>query len=472
MNILFDYLGFVDKEHCLYMIRSGFNVNNLIGGLIHHISTKQPLKIKMLCYEYLKSEIGNKKLFPSNVDCEFVFVKNSDISKYFDNWHNYWIGLENINDTNIEQYKAFYLEMIGHFKPDIGFVMGNTLTFKKITNLPTFSYDQCFLDRFPFSATLFCMRNNNHSFYNHYGDLSQLKKVPIEHFDLQWLDDIRNGYANLFHKINPFTNYIQSLRKKFKKIILLPLSLTHGDKAYQEDQVSVAWKNLLHIPSDIGVIVTLHPMLTKSSKKEIEWLKTLHPNVIFEQNINKINFSSQYLLHLVDGIIANGSSLALQAIFFQKPLFCVVKNFILPENVYYSNLNDMHNIIDNHNNSNIFLETDKICYHLLTRVAIPACRYMTYKGYQDIHTSSDKIYDIFIGNYDPTNIVYPSATLINTEKLKQYYRYDIKLKLKYAFVLKRIAKSKFLSNKIIPALRLYFYSLKLLSIPKKIFYKI
>ena len=82
------------------------------------------------------------------------------------------------------------------------------------------------------------------------------------------------------------------------------------------------------IDKDIGVVITQHSDWNDPLRGDsmIDYIANTYPNAIISDKLRETRFCSQYLMDLVDGVISVSSTVGLQALIFQKPLFVVGNN--------------------------------------------------------------------------------------------------------------------------------------------------
>lgn len=140
------------------------------------------------------------------------------------------------------------------------------------------------------------------------------------------------------NSIQPFDRNKLDNRRKFKKLVLLPLQVS----AHYSFQADTKYKNqteflldvLNSIEPDVGVIVTQYitPRVSDTvlNKEVLPVLKKSYPNLIFLEEFNHISSVSQYLIPLVDEVITCSSSIGLQALLWPRKLTVQQDTFLLP----------------------------------------------------------------------------------------------------------------------------------------------
>jgi len=148
------------------------------------------------------------------------------------------------------------------------------------------------------------------------------------------LEIIRKSF--LFDEIsrkNPLSNLLIDPAGKYEKIILLPLQFSQyfgfDAHCHYQSQYEFLVDVLERIPNNYGVLVTEHngwePVIVTEN---VEYLLSVYPNLIYKPEIYKYTNASQYILPFVDGVISVSSSVGLQALLWDIPIFCEWKSHL------------------------------------------------------------------------------------------------------------------------------------------------
>ena len=231
--------------------------------------------------------------------------------------------------------------------------------------------------RNPFEATYYF--DDRGMFQNSYLNSESFKNIePIGYAGMRSLYDLRDDYRARLKSIDSYTsldNYTKSKYGNFSKIFLLPLQFSNyfGFNATSDysSQFDFLLNVLEKIPSSVGVIVTEHltwPKIITPAKRE--FLEKQYPNFIFNEKINRMQSASSILTLLVDGVISVSSSIALQALFWNKIIIAAGESHI-------NSISDFH--IDNFQKNKDFEclsknnSSDDKLIHLLKHYYVPDC---------------------------------------------------------------------------------------------------
>ena len=163
--------------------------------------------------------------------------------------------------------------------------------------------------------------------------LSQRNYTSEEYKSLSEYREYERHFLNTTFPLHKITD---SLRKKYKKLILIPLQIDNyfmvDTTLGKKNQFELLYDILNNIPKDYALIVTNY--ISKDiqsgvlSSEGAAYLKRIFPNFIYDIRFNGLYCASQFLVPIVDGIITISSSVGLQAAFWEKPLFVLGKNHI------------------------------------------------------------------------------------------------------------------------------------------------
>ncbi|MFT6324976.1 MAG: FMN phosphatase YigB (HAD superfamily), partial [Halieaceae bacterium] len=195
---------------------------------------------------------------------------------------------------------------------------------------------------------------------------SELLALKIDTKQSQMLTRLREKYSKFIDSNNPIR--AQDIRGNYNKVLLVPLQVT-GYFAFDDNlpensdinnQLQLIKSILESVDSSVGVYVTLHgaeaDVMTNGI---IESLQSEYPNLLYNENIQKIRWSSQWILPYVDGVATVSSSVGLQSLFWKKPIFIIGHSHLATFNA--GELESAHNILEQES------DFDGALYHLLTK---------------------------------------------------------------------------------------------------------
>jgi len=203
-------------------------------------------------------------------------------------------------------------------------------------------------------------------------ELAALKGVACADKAFQIMEKFRAIIGNAISSCNPFTADAEDWRKKYKKLVLLPLQLS-GRPAFDcvcdfESQIHYLSSVMEKVPPSIGVVVTEHPNYPQITTELYQDMTKRYPNFIYKSSFLKVENSSFFLTPLVDAVITVSSSVIWHAMLEGK-LACVLGD---SDSAPMADCHSMEELIP-------LLESKKpnatrfyaILYNLLTRYWIP-----------------------------------------------------------------------------------------------------
>ena len=260
---------------------------------------------------------------------------------------------------------------IGDFKPDLIYSFMTHVPFLKKLFPETLVLHQevGMISRKPYPTTYYLDPFGTFS----YGYIGRFKKELLE---LE-LDDKKRYFLQEFRKIfiddaikkNQYFSKEQILKgKTFNYLVLLPLQIdpyfSFNGYVDFKDQFDYLCYVLDNIDSKIGVIITTHSDWDDSTKKHdvLDYINRTYPNAILSDDFRRVRNCSQYLLDIVDAVISISSTVAIQALIFNKPIFAVGNNKQLTNLCEGTDISQVAEILS----KNKFKNHDALLYHLLT----------------------------------------------------------------------------------------------------------
>lgn len=159
-----------------------------------------------------------------------------------------------------------------------------------------------------------------------------LRAYAADDAETKMVERIRALFCReIIPKVTPFANLEAAIRKRWKKIILLPLQYCghygfEGTGPYRT-QGAVVRDVIERVDPSIAVLVvnhsTAHYHGTIPPPDLYAYLGKRHENLLFNDSINMVMHASQYLLAHVDMVATVSSSVGLQAVLWDKPVIAL-----------------------------------------------------------------------------------------------------------------------------------------------------
>ncbi|MGP9514566.1 HAD family hydrolase [Psychrobacter sp. AOP5-CZ1-12] len=336
-------------------------------------------KITVICSEFTHTQILRKK-----VDIvELVDFRTIRYKELIDNFgtNSYKVIEDTFLNTLSSEFEKRFKELLSYKLRDINpiaiisFLSPLPNISDILPNTRIYYQEYGIFSRNPFEATYYF--DDRGMFQNSYLNSESFKNIePISYAGMRSLYDLRDDYRARLKSIDSYKNldnYAKSKYNNFSKVLLLPLQFSNyfGFNATSDysSQFDFLINVLEKIPSSVGVIVTEHltwPKIITPAKRE--FLEKQYPNFIFNEKINKMQSASSILTLLVDGVVSVSSSIALQALFWNKIV-------IAAGNSHINGISDFH--IDDYQTNDCFYclskgkSSDDKLIHLLKYYYVP-----------------------------------------------------------------------------------------------------
>lgn len=234
-----------------------------------------------------------------------------------------------------------------NFIPDIIICWESPVPFMKeiFPDAKVFSQTPGFFSRAPFPA----MISMNPGILNSYIPATPYPQDMLINESI-FLDNYRLHERHFLSTVFPLKKILDGARRKFSGLFLFPLQPENYfmiDACIEhQNQYEIIQEILCTIPKEYSLIVTNYVSKDIQSNvislSEANFLKTKFPNFIYDERLNNIYSSSQFIVPEVDGIITISSSVGLQAAFWKKPLLVYGKNHITP----FQTANSIEELLD------------------------------------------------------------------------------------------------------------------------------
>ncbi len=324
MNILYYFEPWVElgRPYLRY-----HNLRYQLGPQIRALSYRSDVKIKIAIgegtYHKCKSDGYDYE------GCEVVVLFQDELRELSSNYLNASKLLFERDEVVSRRYADFICRKLGGWTPDVIISFLAPLPdFSRVWPNVTAIYTEFgMFSRVPYPRTFY---------FDHHGMFgnSALRKFSSELLEgkagaiaLEQLKDFRNNYLYPFYLKRRILG--EDLIKKaggFEFKILLPLQFSNyfgfDCCSSYADQFDYLVAVLDSIPKDIGVFVTEHTgwpeVLTQHN---VQYLQERYENLLWSSGLSKIRAASQYLLPEVDAVVTVSSSIGLQCMAWDKPLF-------------------------------------------------------------------------------------------------------------------------------------------------------
>ena len=325
MNILYYFEPWIElsRPHLRY-----HNLRYQLGPQIRSIK-------KNLHDVDIKIALGEGTLHKCSLDrydlegCEYVVLEQSELKTFSENYLSASITLFNEELEPSQAYAEYLRDKLNGWTPDIVISFLSPLpNLKRIWPSSNVFYAEFgIFSRAPYPRTfyfdpegMFC--NSSLRRYS-----SNLLSENANEIDIKLLNNFRIDYLQAFYQQRSILDAdLLRAASLYECKLLLPLQFSSyfgfDCCAQYADQFEYLTDVLDSIPGNIGVFVTEHTGWQEViTEHNISFLKDRYPNLLWSPHLSKIRAASQYLLAEVDGVVTVSSSVGLQCMVWDKPLY-------------------------------------------------------------------------------------------------------------------------------------------------------
>lgn len=338
------------------------HINNEIEALF---SSNLPIELNILCSQEVAEAAKSENLL---INANVFTIAQKEFDRFFDKYGS--VGLwysKRYTEKDLRTAKALCRKALGKLEPDVIICYEGCAPYlqEMYPEAVFINSTLGMLSRAPFPETgcLDIFGVFKDSYLSKFKDeLNGLKLSVSEKNNLQ---RFRQSYIDFCSLYNPVTE--SDVRCGFQSVLLLSLQVS-GYFAFDENtpqeqninnQIDLIKYVLGRVSSDIGVFVTLHGAeCTPEIENEIDKLKLEFNNLIYNKDIQRIKWCSQYVLPFVDGVVTVSSSVGLQAALLNKKVYVVGKSHL--------NLFDCGPLEDAHLHLNKKCDFDNVIHYLLS----------------------------------------------------------------------------------------------------------
>ena len=237
-----------------------------------------------------------------------------------DHWHR-----TGENNDHGRYLGAKLLEKFGGWTPDLVFSFLPAPYLRDVWPEAQIVYlESSIFSREPYPWTYYfdALGTMQNAFLSRYAAQINALAAPPE--TLRAVAEYRARTSALFEREERVKEYFAELRKRFRHIFLFACNLDHyfGVEAFSpyETQFEFLEHVMASVPPDTAVIVTQHPepATTPLPERCLSDLRDVYPNLIADDFFFNMTNPSQCSLAFADGVIAQMSTVGLQAAFHRK----------------------------------------------------------------------------------------------------------------------------------------------------------
>jgi predicted HAD superfamily hydrolase len=365
MNVLY-YL-----EPSIELGNPTFRLGTVRNHLEHEITSLQKsnpdFKIKLLLSDAVYTAARSEGLL-EKISC--IVINQEDYTDKFPQNIEFTKQLfhKNHTPTQTSEIKKYIKNNIKSFRPNTIIVYEGTSTIIQecFPQALVLNSSLGIFSRAPFPETS-CLDPSglfSYSFLNQYG--KTINETELSPEKTERLSNFKNTFKTAIKENNIIPKY--KIRQGFEKVLLLPLQVSGyfafdaniPDELNINSQLDLIKYTLNHVPDHVGVYVTLHGAeLGAITDHDIAALRDEFPNFLFDADVQKVRWCSQFVMEHVDGVVCVTSSLGLQSMIWDIPTFVIGSSHF--SSFSFSGLEHCEEILDFNDTNN-----DAILYYLLT----------------------------------------------------------------------------------------------------------
>ena len=299
---------------------------------------KDKADVKFLLYEKQYKENQELKLINNysmksltEIDINYIFQQDLTYEQIYEKIH-----FGNFEKDEQKRLKNVFIDKFGEWIPDIIVIQGfysTELIWKDIfPQALCLSQENGIFSRYPFYRTL-CYEPYNtifNSFFNKYKE--NIEFFSINSKENKSIKNFKKSFTKLIDNISPIKEELKYYKRKFKKIILLPLIWTGAEVIKKECFYNTEFDFIKFVLSKISkntaLCITIHPSQSAILKEDIKYLQDKYPNFIYLSKTDNADCcNSLFYFKYIDAVLNFTSKTGLMALFWDKPVLSLTKTY-------------------------------------------------------------------------------------------------------------------------------------------------
>lgn len=240
------------------------------------------------------------------------------------------------NDQKIEGLAQHFFGRLKNFDPDIILSFSPVPYLQKaFPNALVLHHEYSLFSRPPFPETWYLDPSGNlgHSImFKHWPALAKSFYWGAE--DQAHLAELKQCLQKAISLRNPFRELLAEKKANFRSLVLVPLQFSNfygfDGLCKFKSQYEFLEEVLRNAPSGVGIVATTHPEYPLLDCESAAYLEGKYGNLIWCPEFELFQSASQYLFEYVDAILTVSSSVALQALLWDKKIISLGQGFMAP----------------------------------------------------------------------------------------------------------------------------------------------
>lgn len=314
---------------------------------------KKNISVKFLMYERLYQENQTMHqldylhpiLFSAHDIQEVFGNQGMDGSALYQHLHHAPIPIEEQQKLTVCLQKK-----LGDWIPDVVIAQGS----HSVRNIMKHIYpralcltqENAIFSRPPFCRTLFYDPFNsvpNNFLVKYAGEINRCQITRKQNVQIEKL---KKTVRHLIHEDKTLKCEIRAYKKKFKKLVLLPLVGRQGIELFKDSicksELELVEYVMQHVPKSIGVFVTQSDLFASLTPEDISYFSNKYPNFIFLKRSDVRGFANNSLNYFgdIDAILNVTSKTGFMALLWDIPVLSLAKTY----NNWYQDSQDIREL--------------------------------------------------------------------------------------------------------------------------------
>jgi HAD superfamily hydrolase (TIGR01549 family) len=330
MRILYYLEPYVELGQPLFRMGT---IRNHLNGEIASLqrSNDETADVRLICSEHIAREVRHQNHLPG---IPLIVVTQRELRRVYGNYleaSEHWYN-GTYSSRALEKMTALLAAKLKGFDPDVILCYESNAPFLRVmfpralflnNTLGIFSRAP-----YPETSCLDPFGIGKDSFLVRYAD--QIRGVRLSQEQRQRILQLKHAYRESLLRYTPVS--AEQVRQGFERVVLLPLQVSRyfmfsyncPEGVRFDTQLDFLSYTLERIPREIGVFVTMHGAEAKlMTPRVLKRFKTRYPNFLYSAELQQIRWVSQHLLPHVHGVVSLSSSVGLQTLLWDIPLFAV-----------------------------------------------------------------------------------------------------------------------------------------------------
>jgi FMN phosphatase YigB (HAD superfamily) len=335
MKLLYFLEPYVELERPLF--RMGTIRNHLDHEIRSILQTSRgTVEAMLMCSEHIAAEIRAQGYL---AEVPLAVIRQEELQRVYPSyleasarWYNRTYG-----PAELEAMAALARSKTGAFRPDVIVCYESSAPFLEHAFPEALLLHNTLgmLSRAPYPETS-CLDPfgiGKDAFLRRFGD--RIRGQTLTGAQEQQIENLKNAYRRAVAENSPVRRSL--VRQGFERVVLLPLQVSRyfmfdengPENARFETQLDLVRYVLERMDGDVGVLVTMHGAEDHVMTPDVlEELKREFPNFLHSPELQRVRWVSQHLLPHVDGVVTVSSSVGLQALIWDLPVFVVGRSHV------------------------------------------------------------------------------------------------------------------------------------------------